>query len=107
MYSDEAAKAIVIAASKMTNTPVDQILEDFGVFIAPDLMKMYGSLVEPKWKTMDMLLYAEKTIHRVIRMRNRGAQSPNLLWAAMPFQNRTSISQLAVSIIHSMITRLF
>lgn len=77
-YRDEDAKAIVGEASTLTGTPVDQILEDFGEFLAPDLMKFYGSLVEPKWKTMDMLLHTEETIHRVIRIRNRGAQPPKL-----------------------------
>ena len=78
IYSDEEAKAIVAAASMMTGTPVDKILEDFGEFLAPDLMELYGSLVEPKWKTMDMLLNTEKTIHRVVRMRNSGAKPPKL-----------------------------
>lgn len=77
-YRDEDAKAIVSEASTLTGTPVEQILEDFGEFLAPNLMKLYGSLVEPRWKTMEMLLHTEETIHRVIRLRNRGAQPPKL-----------------------------
>jgi len=77
-YPDEEAMTIVKTASESTNIPVDHILEDFGVFITPDLMKMYGSLIDPEWKSMEMLLHTEETIHRVVRMKNPGAKPPKL-----------------------------
>ncbi len=81
-YSDEEALAIVNAASSLTHTPAEHILEDFGEFIAPDLMSMYWSLIKPEWKTMEMLLYTEETIHRVVRQKNPGAGPPRLQFEA-------------------------
>jgi hypothetical protein len=77
-YPDEEAVAIVTAASKLTNTPVERILEDFGEFIVPDLVSMYHSLIKPQWKTMEFLLHTEEMIHRVVRIQNPGAQPPRL-----------------------------
>jgi len=77
-YPDEEAVAIVVAASKLTGTPVDSILEDFGEFIVPDLVSMYQSLIKPHWKTVDLLLHTEEMIHRVVRIQNPGAAPPKL-----------------------------
>jgi hypothetical protein len=77
-YPDADAVAIVTAASQLTNTPVERILEDFGEFIAPNLLSMYQSLVEPHWKTIELLLHTEDVIHRVVRLNNPGAQPPQL-----------------------------
>jgi hypothetical protein len=77
-YPDADAVAIVTAASKLTNIPAERILEDFGEFIAPDLLNMYQALVEPHWKTIELLLHTEDVIHRVVRINNKGAQPPKL-----------------------------
>jgi hypothetical protein len=77
-YPDAEAVAIVTAASKLTNIPADRILEDFGEFIAPDLLSMYRALVEPEWRTIELLLHTEDVIHRVVRINNPGAQPPKL-----------------------------
>ena len=81
-YPDEEVVAIVTAASKLTQTPAENILEDFGEFIAPDLMIMYQPLIKPEWKTMEMLLHTEETIHRVVRLNNPGADPPRLQFEA-------------------------
>ena len=77
-YPDEEAVAIVTTASQLTGTPADQMLEDFGEFIVPSLMNLYKALVKPEWGTMEMLLSTENTVHRVVRMRNPGAEPPEL-----------------------------
>jgi hypothetical protein len=77
-YPDADAVAIVTAASKLTDVPAERILEDFGEFIAPDLISMYQSLIEPHWKTTELLLHTEEVIHRVVRINNPGAQPPKL-----------------------------
>lgn len=76
-YPDAETIALVTAASKLTNLPAEAILEDFGQFVTPALMKMYGSLVKPEWKTAEMLLHTEETIHKVVRMKNPGAAPRN------------------------------
>ena len=44
-YRDAEVVALVVAASSMTGLPVAEVLEDFGEFIVPDLVKMYGHLL--------------------------------------------------------------
>jgi len=82
-YPDEETLAIVKAASSLTHTPAEQILESFGEFIVQDLVNMYRSLIKPEWKTMGLLLHAEETIHRVVRMKNKRAKPPQLQFEAI------------------------
>lgn len=77
-YPDAEAFAIVGAASKLTNTPAGPLLEAFGEYIAPTLMGMFKPLIKPDWKTLEMLLNTEETIHKVVRMRSPGAEPPRL-----------------------------
>lgn len=77
-YPDSEVGAIVGAASKATGTAPPAILDDFGHFIAPDLLAMYRALLKPEWRTLDVLEHTEETIHRVVRMRHPGARPPEL-----------------------------
>ncbi len=77
-YPDSDAVAIVTAASQATGKPAGDILEDFGDFIAPTLLKMYGALMKPGWKTLDVIEHTENTIHSVVRIKNKGAAPPVL-----------------------------
>src|SRR5438477_6191522 len=77
-YPDEDAVALVSAASRITGKPADVILEDFGAFIAEDLLQMYWGSVEPEWKTLDVIEHAEGTIHSIVRLKNPGAKPPKL-----------------------------
>ena len=78
IYPDEEAIKIVTAASHVTGTPGEKLLEDFGEFIAPKLLDMHKSLIKPEWKTLDLLLNTEETIHRVVRLKNPDADPPKL-----------------------------
>jgi hypothetical protein len=77
-YPDSEVMALVTTAATMTNTPVPAVLEDFGVFIAPDLLDMYWALIDPAWRTLDVLAGTEETIHKVVRLNHRGAEPPYL-----------------------------
>lgn len=77
-YADAEALTIVTTASRLTKKEPAVILEDFGEFITPDLMKMYGALARPEWKTLEFLENIEGTIHRVVRIRNKGATPPQI-----------------------------
>lgn len=77
-YPDAELVAIVGAAAQATGAPVHDILEDFGGFIAPDLLAMYRSLVKPEWRTLEFLENTEETIHRVVRIKEPSAQPPAL-----------------------------
>jgi hypothetical protein len=77
----------------MTGTPVPVLLEQFGEFIVPDLLDMYRPMLEPGWRTLDILEHTESAIHNVVRMRNPGAAPPRLHFRRMgPDQVRLSYS---------------
>jgi hypothetical protein len=77
-YPDADVVALVAAASALTGTPISTILEDFGEFIVPDLVNMYGHLLKPEWSTIDVIDNTEKTVHSVVRVKNPGAEPPQL-----------------------------
>lgn len=77
-YPDEELTALVVAGSEITGLPAPALLEDFGAFIAPDLLEMYWGAIEPDWRTLDVIEHTESTIHTVVRMNQRGATPPYL-----------------------------
>lgn len=77
-YPDSEGVALVSAASRITKLPAGAILEDFGEFIAPDLIETYRPFVKPKWKTLDMIEHTEATIHKAVRLRDPNAAPPRL-----------------------------
>lgn len=77
-YPDEDASNLVAAAADLTGKPASELLEEFGEFIAPNLLGMYRSLIRPEWKTLDLIEHTEETIHRVVRARKPGADPPKL-----------------------------
>ncbi len=77
-YPDSEVSAMVTEATKMTGKSLAAILEDFGEFIVPDLIEMYSALIEPQWKTLDVIERTEETIHKVVRIKNPGARPPEL-----------------------------
>lgn len=77
-YPDEQIMALVGAAVKLTGADVTALLEGFGEFLAPRYIALYGKLLKPEWRTLDVLENAENTIHRVVRLREEGALPPRL-----------------------------
>lgn len=77
-YPDDDVSAIVRAASEETGTPVQAILEDFGFFLAADLLAMYPMLLRGDWRTLDVIEHTEASIHEVVRNREPEAAPPRL-----------------------------
>lgn len=77
-YPDEEVAALVSAASSATGSAPAAVLEDFGEFLAPGLLKMYANLILPQWRTIDVIDQTEGTIHAVVRQRNKNAKPPKL-----------------------------
>lgn len=78
VYPDADVVALVAAASSTTGLEPNALLESFGEFIAPDLLAMFRALVDPKWRTLDVIDHTEATIHKVVRTGHPGAQPPEL-----------------------------
>jgi hypothetical protein len=77
-HPDSEMVALVSAASAMTGAPASAILEDFGEFLVPAYLRLYGRLVRPEWRTLDVIEHTEETIHKVVRAKNAAASPPKL-----------------------------
>ncbi|HSM85758.1 MAG TPA: heme NO-binding domain-containing protein [Candidatus Limnocylindrales bacterium] len=77
IYPDHDAFALVQAASDMTGLGVHAVMEGFGEFCVPHLIKQYEFLVKPNWDLFDFLENTEGTIHKIIRFKE-GATPPRI-----------------------------
>lgn len=78
-YPDRELESIIAAICEKTGTTRDEVLEGFGGFIVPDLLRIYASLLNPNWKTLDLLENTETTMHRAVRYGDKQAQPPALV----------------------------
>jgi hypothetical protein len=77
-YPDAEAIALVGAASELSGKPAAELLGAFGEYLVAPLLRTYSSLIEPAWRTLDLLEHTESTIHRVVRVRQPDATPPEL-----------------------------
>lgn len=77
-YPDAQITALVAEAEALSGIPTATLLEGFGEFLVPTYLWMYGALLKPEWRTLEVLENTEETVHRVVRMRNPGAEPPRL-----------------------------
>lgn len=77
-YPDREIISLVMAASGMAGLPVSVVLEDFGQFMVPSLLRMYGHLLRPEWRAIDVIEHTEGTVHTVVRTKSPGANPPRL-----------------------------
>jgi predicted hydrocarbon binding protein len=77
-YPDEEFAALVQSLSQMSGKTAPVILEEFGEYIVPSLLEMYRLVIDPKWKTLDLLEHTEENIHKVIRLRQPEVKPPQI-----------------------------
>lgn len=77
-YPDQEIVMIMSAISKLTDIPIPSVLEDFGEFLASDLLSVYGTLVSADWKTLDVLERTGGFIHGEIHRMNPQTKPPEL-----------------------------
>lgn len=73
-YSDEEVVALVHAASRVTGRSVRFLLEDFGEFIVPGLMKIYRGVIQPGWGILEVVENVER-IHEKVRKESHAQPS--------------------------------
>lgn len=78
-YPDALVGDLVQSASEATATPVQVLLHDFGVFLAPALLRIYQPLVHRDWRTLDVIEHTEEEIHTAVRARDASATPPALV----------------------------
>lgn len=112
IYPDADVFAIIAAASSLTNTPAQELLEAFGNFLAPTLLRVYAPLLNREWRTLDVVEHTEEHIHTAVRLRDPTAGPPYLTARRLaPDQvivNYTSPRRLcavAMGIVHGIATQ--
>jgi predicted hydrocarbon binding protein len=78
VYPDSELTALLTTACEMAGLQPKAALEDFGDFIAPDLIRQYQFLVKPEWTLVDFLCNTEDTIHKIVRF-HPGVTPPRLV----------------------------
>jgi len=77
-YPDSDAVAILSSIADTTGRPLPSILEEFGEFLAPHLVKVASPVVDPAWRTLDLIEHTEAIIHTMVRSTTPGAAPPVL-----------------------------
>lgn len=80
MYPDSDLDDLVAAAVEATGQDRDAILQDFGAWVIPPLMKMYRSFIPEEWDASTFLQNVDERIHeRVVRMKDDAARPPHII----------------------------
>jgi predicted hydrocarbon binding protein len=77
-YPDEEALSIVSAACRELRVDASRFLRDFGRHLVLPLVKTYGPLLKPAWKSLEVLENTEHMVHAVVRRNTVGAAPPTL-----------------------------
>jgi hypothetical protein len=75
-YPDAEVMTLVSAVAAMTSQTAPVLLEAFGKFLVPVLMKLHGHMLRPTSKTPDVIEHTECTMHRIVRIENHASSSP-------------------------------
>ncbi len=78
-YPAAEAQALIAAAERLSGKSARAILQDFGEFTVPALLGMYSHLIQPEWRSLDVIEHAEKIMHAKARQGERGAAPPYLV----------------------------
>ncbi|MFK7768165.1 MAG: heme NO-binding domain-containing protein [Mariniblastus sp.] len=83
VYDDSEAVGIATAAAELLGVAVSDVLFEFGKFTAPNLITMYKTTIDPSWKTEQLLLNTEGTIHKAVRIQKADARPPKLKFKSL------------------------
>jgi hypothetical protein len=78
VYPDGEAVALLESIAETLGEPLAETATRFGEFLAPHLVKVAGSLVDPAWRTLDLVEHTEDLIHAMVRTTQPGAEPPVL-----------------------------
>jgi tRNA A-37 threonylcarbamoyl transferase component Bud32 len=78
IYDDGEAVALLQSIADGIDEPLPLLLGRFGQFLAPHLVKVAGPLVDPTWRTLDLIEHTESIMHAMVRATKPGAEPPLL-----------------------------
>lgn len=77
-YPDAEAVQLLQTLADTNNEPLPSLIERFGEFLGPHLIKVAGTHINPAWRTLDLIENTESIIHTMVRATNPGAEPPVL-----------------------------
>ncbi len=78
VYPDADAVAMLAELALSAGRPLADVMGEFGEFLAPHLVKVAGTFIDPQWTTLDLVEHTEAIIHRMVRVEKPGATPPVL-----------------------------
>lgn len=78
VYPDADAVQFLQMIADGLDEPLLTTTRRFGEFLAPHLVKVAGPLIDPSWRTLDLVEHTEDLIHAMVRTRQPGADPPVL-----------------------------
>jgi len=78
VYPDADAVALLGSIAESVGESLVETITRFGEFLAAHLVKVAGNLVDPAWRTLDLVEHTEELIHAMIRTTQPGAEPPVL-----------------------------
>jgi hypothetical protein len=98
--------SMVQAAVQETGEKTEDLLQKFGFFLVPNLLRVYRSYIDSAWRTMDLLEYAESNMHRAVRSHDAAKTPPildivrhNPTHLTIDYHSPRRLSALAVGIV--------
>ena len=79
MYPTQELFTLVQGTAQKTKTPTFKVLEQYGEFLVPDLLLVYRKYIQPEWRTYELLLNTEATMHGAVRKEDNRTDPPILL----------------------------
>lgn len=77
-YEDEELERLVMAAAFESGLGPQRLLERFGEALVPTLVAAYGDLIDPSWRTIELIVNTEEIIHTSLRQTDPNARPPML-----------------------------
>jgi hypothetical protein len=78
-YPDGEIITLAQVVSQASGLPPEEILQQFAEGLVPNLLEVFGFLVNRNWTFVDFLLNTETIIHRAVRLNTPSAKPPTIL----------------------------
>lgn len=105
-YPAEEIFSMINAVAVSAHISKNEVLEKFGEYMVPDLLRLYATYVNPTWKTFEMLENTEPVMHTAVRSLGSKADPPilhvtkvNERLLIIDYYSRRKMASLAVGII--------
>ena len=90
-YSDGETMALIMAASRVFMQSPGDFLEEFGKFLAPELLSFYSDRLDPQWTMLELLEQVHQIFHSRVRSEFSGVFPPKLVLKRLG-QNRALLT---------------